>query len=295
MFGSFFPFFIALISGKLLYMFKRRRLIVLLLIPCLLAGPSSACFLARDVSNHSRQFSSQGVLFAAEALPQRILWLLSSFDRTDLSHFRRLVGEFKRKKSDGKYSLSSTDGLETQDIQAAVYTPDNGVIYHRHDLRTWPPTRDLDEFLPVQRQSELLNDVRQRSERLRVVVTIATFNSAPYLAGTMLAASEELRRVTEHHPKWSVELIISVNGAGQDDTLTAALSARKELNHRIPITVIQSPREGKTNAMNIAAQYAAGRNADILGFTDDDVRYSPGLSLRRWTRLSTLRKFDLWD
>ncbi|HVO33090.1 MAG TPA: hypothetical protein VMU17_04185 [Elusimicrobiota bacterium] len=86
--------------------------------------------------------------------------------------------------------------------------------------------------------------------------------------------------------EFPVEIVIAVNGLGQEKYLQAIRSLQTEMSRPgVPITVLYLPLAGrtpgeqsygKTNPLNAIRQWAIRQRATVVGIMDDDVKLSPG-------------------
>ncbi len=197
--------------------------------------------------------------FLVGSLPSNVTMLL-----TFISPF--LIPALERKKE--------TEVSNLLTYKRTVYRQDGGVEHVE-----WPADvlvyQSLDDFLVPEEQKTIRSDIAQRRDDLNVSVVIPTFNSAGYLTDTLDHILEQMKIMSKRHPRWKLDLIVSVNGSGAVDALRVAQEFQKRvMGDSIEVSIIYLEGiQNKPHAMNAGAIYAKKRRSDLIAFIDDDVRY----------------------
>ena len=134
---------------------------------------------------------------------------------------------------------------------------------------------DLEDFISSSKLEVLRADIMREKDRLHIVLITPTFNSADYLQPSLDAIKGRIDEVLAKHPNWEVEWVLALNGFDQGIALGVLLDYQKS-HASLKMTILHLDGIlGKPNAMNAGAVYAKAQAAHVLGFIDDDVRYSP--------------------
>jgi glycosyltransferase involved in cell wall biosynthesis len=116
---------------------------------------------------------------------------------------------------------------------------------------------------------------RGSSPRLDATVLICTYNRASHLGATL----DTLARMEAPGLTWDV---LVVDNNSNDDT--AAVVQSRVAGYPVPLRYLFEPRQGKSNALNTGM---AATDADVIAFTDDDVKIPRDWLTRTMAALKT--------
>jgi cellulose synthase/poly-beta-1,6-N-acetylglucosamine synthase-like glycosyltransferase len=160
-----------------------------------------------------------------------------------------------------------------------VYTRDSGSSEMPLPLAP-RPYRDLREFLADSDRTEadIRRSVRDREKQVKIALVVPTADSEAYIASSLHSYVVAAREATAIHPGWEFDLIVALNGARRAEAVEQLRAVqRAHAGHGLSILVLDlNGVRSKVHAMNAGIQIARQRDADLLGFVDDDVRFGPG-------------------
>lgn len=117
-----------------------------------------------------------------------------------------------------------------------------------------------------------------RTERPRVFIVTATYNSAKTIEQTLVSVLDEIEFVDAH---------MIIDGGSKDDTLAIVARYRDRYGDRL--TVVSEPDDGIYDAMNKGVRLALGsaRDCDLVATLNSDDYYEAG-ALRTMTSMAEL-------